>query len=49
MTADLVTYYNGDKPGGTPGLLPLPYYCTWQILPFNYGTFLGCFLLGHIV
>ncbi|TWU75131.1 hydrolase 76 protein [Metarhizium rileyi] len=26
MTADLLTFYAGDKPGGTPGLLPPPYY-----------------------
>ncbi|EFY95471.2 glycoside hydrolase family 76 protein [Metarhizium robertsii] len=26
MTADLMTFYDGDKPGGTPGLLPQPYY-----------------------
>ncbi|KYK57940.1 cell wall glycosyl hydrolase Dfg5 [Drechmeria coniospora] len=26
MAADLVSYYDGDKPGQTPGLLPKPYY-----------------------
>lgn len=27
MAEDLLTFYTGDKPGGTPGLLPQPYYC----------------------
>ena len=27
MADDMMTFYNGDQPGGTPGLLPLPYYC----------------------
>ncbi|KAG6028376.1 hypothetical protein E4U41_000687 [Claviceps citrina] len=35
MTADLVAYYSGHKPGGTPGLLPSPYYW-WEA-----GAFLG--------
>ncbi|KAG5923849.1 hypothetical protein E4U53_003494 [Claviceps sorghi] len=35
MTADLVTFYSGNKPGGTPGLLPTPYYW-WEA-----GAFLG--------
>ncbi|KAG6013303.1 hypothetical protein E4U43_007371 [Claviceps pusilla] len=35
MAADLVTYYSGNKPGGTPGLLPTPYYW-WEA-----GAFLG--------
>lgn len=35
MTADLVGFYNGDKPGQTPGLLPQPYYW-WEA-----GAFLG--------
>ncbi|WQF82830.1 Putative glycoside hydrolase, family 76, six-hairpin glycosidase superfamily [Colletotrichum destructivum] len=26
MTEDLMAFYDGDKPGNTPGLLPLPYY-----------------------
>ncbi|KAK1585378.1 family 76 glycosyl hydrolase [Colletotrichum navitas] len=26
MTEDLMSFYDGDKPGNTPGLLPLPYY-----------------------
>ncbi|CAG9940459.1 unnamed protein product [Clonostachys rosea f. rosea IK726] len=26
MASDMLSYYNGDKPGGTPGLLPDPYY-----------------------
>ncbi|KAK5991121.1 Mannan endo-1,6-alpha-mannosidase DCW1 [Cladobotryum mycophilum] len=26
MTQDMLSFYNGDKPGGTPGLLPQPYY-----------------------
>ncbi|KAG5955639.1 hypothetical protein E4U13_006311 [Claviceps humidiphila] len=35
ITADLVAYYSGNKPGGTPGLLPAPYYW-WEA-----GAFLG--------
>ncbi|KAG5984441.1 hypothetical protein E4U55_004785 [Claviceps digitariae] len=35
MTADLVSFYSGNKPGGTPGLLPSPYYW-WEA-----GAFLG--------
>ncbi len=27
MAEDLVSFYNGDKPGNVPGLLPDPYYC----------------------
>ncbi|SPN99992.1 related to mannan endo-1,6-alpha-mannosidase DCW1 precursor [Cephalotrichum gorgonifer] len=26
MTDDMMTFYPGNKPGGTPGVLPLPYY-----------------------
>ncbi|VUC30348.1 unnamed protein product [Clonostachys rosea] len=26
MASDMLSFYNGDKPGGTPGLLPDPYY-----------------------
>ncbi|PHH93011.1 hypothetical protein CDD83_2500 [Cordyceps sp. RAO-2017] len=26
MADDMLSFYNGDKPGGTPGLLPQPYY-----------------------
>ncbi|GAO16063.1 hypothetical protein UVI_02054080 [Ustilaginoidea virens] len=26
MAADMLSFYDGDKPGGTPGLLPAPYY-----------------------
>ncbi|KAJ6446824.1 glycoside hydrolase family 76 protein [Purpureocillium lavendulum] len=26
MAEDMLSYYTGDKPGGTPGLLPDPYY-----------------------
>ncbi|KAK0668599.1 family 76 putative glycoside hydrolase [Cercophora samala] len=26
MTEDMMSFYSGDKPGGTPGLLPQPYY-----------------------
>lgn len=29
MTEDLMSFYDGDKPGKTPGLLPDPYYCKW--------------------
>ncbi|OTA98958.1 glycoside hydrolase family 76 protein [Hypoxylon sp. CI-4A] len=35
MAADLVTFYSGDQPGQTPGLLPQPYY--W----WEGGAFLG--------
>ncbi|KAL1882092.1 hypothetical protein VTK73DRAFT_2501 [Phialemonium thermophilum] len=26
LAQDMLTWYNGDKPGGTPGLIPPPYY-----------------------
>ncbi|KAK0733663.1 glycosyl hydrolase family 76-domain-containing protein [Lasiosphaeria miniovina] len=26
MAEDMMSFYHGDQPGGTPGLLPLPYY-----------------------
>lgn len=26
VAANMMTYYNGDQPGGVPGLLPAPYY-----------------------
>ncbi|KAI1379771.1 glycoside hydrolase family 76 protein [Hypoxylon crocopeplum] len=35
MAEDLVSFYNGDEPGQTPGLLPQPYYW-WEA-----GAFLG--------
>ncbi len=25
---DMLSFYSGNKPGGTPGLLPAPYYCS---------------------
>jgi hypothetical protein len=31
MAEDLVAFYNGSEPGGTPGLLPDPYYCTYLL------------------
>lgn len=27
LTDDMMSFYGGHKPGGTPGLLPNPYYC----------------------
>lgn len=27
MAKDMLSFYSGNKPGGTPGLLPSPYYC----------------------
>jgi len=27
MADDMMSFYHGDEPGGTPGLLPEPYYC----------------------
>jgi hypothetical protein len=27
MTADMMSFYTGNQPGQTPGLLPAPYYC----------------------
>lgn len=27
MATDMLSFYHGDEPGGTPGLLPDPYYC----------------------
>ncbi|WYZ39449.1 hypothetical protein EsH8_III_001363 [Colletotrichum jinshuiense] len=35
MTEDLMSFYDGDKPGKTPGLLPNPYYW-WEA-----GAFMG--------
>ncbi|TPX14497.1 uncharacterized protein E0L32_005461 [Thyridium curvatum] len=37
LTQDLASFYNGDKPGGTPGLLPDPYY--WWEAGALMGTF----------
>ena len=28
IAKDMVAMYHGHEPGGTPGLLPEPYYCT---------------------
>ncbi|RFU80478.1 glycoside hydrolase family 76 [Trichoderma arundinaceum] len=30
MAADLVSFYHGHEPGGTPGLLPYPPYFWWE-------------------
>ncbi|KAK7974060.1 hypothetical protein PG989_015908 [Apiospora arundinis] len=38
MAQDLMSFYNGNKPGGTPGLLPQPYYW-WEA-----GAFLGALI-----
>lgn len=27
MAEDMMSFYNGNELGQTPGLLPLPYYC----------------------
>ena len=27
LTDDMMSFYGGHKQGGTPGLLPAPYYC----------------------
>lgn len=27
MAEDMMSFYHGDEPGNTPGLLPDPYYC----------------------
>lgn len=27
VAQDMMSLYDGDKPGGVPGLLPQPYYC----------------------
>src|SRR4051794_36364979 len=27
LTDDMMSFYGGHRPGGTPGLLPAPYYC----------------------
>lgn len=34
MVADLMSFYKGDQPGHTPGLLPDPYYCMSLLGPF---------------
>ncbi|KAI0172532.1 glycoside hydrolase family 76 protein [Hypoxylon sp. FL1284] len=38
MAEDLVSFYNGDEPGQTPGLLPQPYY--W----WEGGAFMGALI-----
>ena len=30
-----MTFYDGNKPGGTPGLLPGPYYCKEKLLELS--------------
>jgi hypothetical protein len=37
MAEDMLSFYDGDKPGGTPGLLPKPpYYCkNYRLLSYN--------------
>lgn len=32
MADDMLSFYDDNKPGGTPGLLPQPYYCTYGYL-----------------
>lgn len=32
MTEDMMSFYKGNEPGQTPGLLPKPYYCEPEIL-----------------
>ncbi len=27
LSDDLMSFYHGNQPGGTPGILPAPYYC----------------------
>lgn len=44
MAADMLSFYSGDKPGGTVGLLPQPYYCKHHF-PFTF-TF---FLLSNVI
>lgn len=34
MAGDMLSFYHGDEPGNTPGLLPDPYYCT-RLSPFQ--------------
>jgi mannan endo-1,6-alpha-mannosidase len=38
MATDMMSFYNGDQRGQTPGLLPQPYYCMFHlgaILPLH--------------
>lgn len=35
MTEDLVSFYHGNEPGQTPGLLPGPYYCMFRLNPLT--------------
>ncbi|GJN77037.1 hydrolase 76 protein [Purpureocillium lilacinum] len=46
MADDMLSWYNGDKPGGTPGLLPDPYYCTHLILMLVLDVFSDQFFAG---
>ncbi|KAL7948401.1 glycosyl hydrolase family 76 domain-containing protein [Trichoderma barbatum] len=39
MAADLMSFYHGHEPGGTPGLLPYPPYYWWET-----GAMLGAFI-----
>ncbi|KAI4158101.1 MAG: hypothetical protein LQ342_007735 [Letrouitia transgressa] len=41
IARDLMTFYNGDKPGGVPGNLPAPYY--WWECGAMFGTLLDYF------
>lgn len=38
IAADLVGMYHGHEPGGTPGLLPEPYYCMSFLLLLGPGA-----------
>lgn len=35
MAEDMMSFYHGHEPGGTPGLLPQPYYCK-QCCPLRH-------------
>lgn len=32
MAEDMLSFYTGNQPGQTPGLLPAPYYCMWPTI-----------------
>lgn len=39
MTDDMMSFYKGNQPGQTPGLLPQPYYCKPEAPSSAYACF----------
>lgn len=46
MTEDMMSFYKGNEPGQTPGLLPKPYYCELVILRRSHPRNMVSWLTG---